>query len=155
MEETPDQKRFLSYVRKEDDGCWRWTGSKACTGYCNFYYKGTVYLAHRASLLIFGRVKELTPGLNVSHSCRNRDCVAPDHLEEKTRSQNNGADKITHGVDCSGERCHFSKLNWQKVTEIRESDKKAKELASLYGVSISCISSVLREKTWKKELEKK
>jgi hypothetical protein len=81
--------------------------------------------------------------------------VAPDHLTEKTKSENNGADKITHGVDCSGERCHFSKLDWQKVKEIRESGKKAKELATLHGVSISCISSILRGKTWKKELEKK
>jgi hypothetical protein len=81
--------------------------------------------------------------------------VAPDHLSEKTKSENNGADKIAHGVDCSGEKCHFSKLDWQKVTEIRASDKKAKELASLYGVSRSCISSILRLKTWRKESEKK
>jgi hypothetical protein len=93
-DETKDQERFLKYVQKDEStGCWRWTGSKACTGYANFYYKGAVYLAHRASLLIFGRVKELTPGLNVAHSCRNRDCVAPDHLSEKTKSENNGTDK--------------------------------------------------------------
>jgi hypothetical protein len=150
MEETPDQKRFLSYVKK-DDGCWRWTGSKSCTGYCNVFYHGRVWLAHRASLIIFGKVKELTPGLQVSHSCRNRDCVNPDHLSEKTRSQNNGADKIAHGVDCSGEKCHFSKLDWEKVNAIRESSTKRKELAALYGVSTSCISSILRGKTWKKE----
>jgi hypothetical protein len=149
---TKDQERFLSYVQKdESSGCWRWTGSKAITGYCNFYYKGTVYLAHRASLLIFGRVKELTPGLNVSHSCRNRDCVCPDHLSEKTRSENNGTDKKRDGTDNSGTKCHFSKLDWTKVAEIRASHLTMKALSQKYDVSTSCISSILKNKTWKLE----
>jgi hypothetical protein len=149
---TKDQERFLSYVQKDESyGCWRWTGSKAITGYCNFYYKGTVYLAHRASLLIFGRVKELTPGLNVSHSCRNRDCVCPDHLSEKSRSENNGVDKKRDGTDNSGEKCHFSKLDWTKVSEIRASNKTVKALSQKYDVSTSCISSILKNKTWKLE----
>ena len=75
-----DQERFLKYVEKDATGCWRWTGSRAVTGYCNFFYKGTTWLAHRASLLIFKKVKELTPGMQVGHTCRNRDCVSPHHL---------------------------------------------------------------------------
>jgi hypothetical protein len=149
-EETPDQKRFLSYVKKDGD-CWRWTGSIARTGYGNFFYKGTVWLSHRASLVIFDKVKSLTPGLHVGHACGNRDCVNPDHLKEKTASENNGQDKREHGKDCSGERCHFSKLNWEGVEAIRASDKKRRELASDYGVSMSCIANILRKKTWKTE----
>jgi len=146
---SKDQKRFLTYVQKDDNGCWRWCGSKAITGYGNFFYNGTVWLAHRASLIIFDRVKQLTPGLQVSHSCGNRDCVSPDHLSEKTKSENNGADKKQHGKDLSGDKCHFSKLNWQKVSEIRLSDQKPKQLAETYGVTQSCISSILLGKTWK------
>lgn len=150
---SKDQERFLKYVQKDDgpNACWRWCGSKAITGYGNFYYKGCVFLAHRASLLIFGRVKSLTPGLQVAHSCRTRDCTNPDHLSEKTKSENNGADKKAHGVDNSGERSHFSKLNWEKVSEIRKSEKKTKELSQTYGVSVTCISNILRNKTWKSE----
>jgi hypothetical protein len=147
---SKDQTRFLKYVEKDEStGCWRWTGSKACTGYCNFFYNGRVWLAHRASLLIFGKVKELTPGLQVSHSCGNRECTNPDHLSEKTLSENNGADKKQHGKDLSGDKCHFSKLNWEKVSEIRKSNEKPKQLAETYGVTQSCISSILRGKTWK------
>jgi hypothetical protein len=149
MEVTKDQERFLKYVEKDDNGCWRWCGSKAITGYGNFFLNGTVWLAHRASLVVFGRVKQLTPGLQVSHSCGNRDCVSPDHLNEKTPSENNGSDKKKHGKDNSGERCHFSKLDWSKVSEIRASDLKVKELSKTYGVSSSCISSILKGKTWK------
>jgi hypothetical protein len=143
-----DKLRFLSYVDKKDNGCWIWTGSTAVTGYCNFYYKGRVCLAHRASLCIHNGGKPLTPGLQVSHSCGVRNCVNPDHLSEKTASENNGADKKSHGKDNSGERCHFSKLDWKKVSEIRSSNLKAKELSKTYGVSSSCISSILRKKTW-------
>jgi uncharacterized protein YjcR len=85
----------------------------------------------------------------VSHSCRNRDCVSPDHLSEKTKSENNGADKKRDGTDNSGTKCHFSKLDWDKVSEIRTSNLKIKDLSKTYGVSNSCISSILRGKTWK------
>jgi uncharacterized protein YjcR len=87
----------------------------------------------------------------VSHSCRNRDCVSPDHLSEKTKSENNGADKKRDGTDNSGTKCHFSKLDWDKVSEIRSSNLKALQLAIKYNVSVSCISSILRNKTWKLE----
>lgn len=146
-----DQERFLKYVDKRDDGCWIWTGSVAVTGYANFYYKGRVMLSHRASLLIFDRVKSLTPGLQVSHSCGNRNCVSPSHLSEKTPSENNGADKKAHGKDNAGSKCHFSKLDWDKVSEIRASNLKIKDLSKTYGVSNSCISSILKNKTWKLE----
>lgn len=141
--------RFLSYTEKDANTCLRWCGARAATGYCNFFYNGKCMLAHRAAMLIFGRVTTLTPGLQVAHSCNNRDCVNPDHLSEKTREENNGPDKRAHGTDQSGERCHFSKLTWDIVKDIRASVEKPKALAARYGVSISTISSILHNKTWK------
>lgn len=153
-EEIPDkdQIRFLKYVQKEENGCWRWCGAKAITGYGNVFYRGTTWLAHRASYLIFGKAKSLTDGLQMAHSCNNRSCVNPDHLSEKTSKENNGADKRAHGVDQSGERCHLSKLTWESVREIRRRGNegiKTKALAIDYGVSCSAISSILHNKTWK------
>ena len=152
---TKDQERFLTYVQKDEStGCWRWCGSRACTGYANFFYNGKVYLAHRASLLIWGKVTELTPGLQVAHSCNNRDCVCPEHLSEKTKEENNGADKRAHGTDQSGERCHFSKLDWDKISEIRKKSEegvKNKTLAQEYGVSNTCVSCIVRRNTWKQQ----
>jgi hypothetical protein len=60
-EETPDkdQIRFLKYVQKQENGCWQWCGAKAITGYGNVFYKGTTWLAHRASYLIFGKPRLL------------------------------------------------------------------------------------------------
>ena len=147
MEQDKDEKRFLSYVDKRDTGCWIWKGCIANTGYSCFRYKGRICLGHRISYCLFNRGKTLTPGLQVAHSCGIRDCVAPHHLSEKTPAEN-AKDKIIHGKDNSGERCNFSKLNWVKVEEIRKSDKPIKELASAYAVSKSCISNILKNKTW-------
>lgn len=144
-----DQLRFLTYVNKDDNGCWRWTGSKAITGYCNFFYKGRTWLAHRASMVLFKKLTTFTAGRQISHICRNRDCVCPEHLEEKTKEQNNGEDKVRDGVDNGGARCHFSKLTKEAVEDIRASDKSLKELSEFYDVSRSCISSILKNKTWK------
>jgi hypothetical protein len=143
--------RFLKYVTKEDgdSSCWRWTGSKSITGYGNFSYKGSMFLAHRAAYHLFNGGINFTPGKQISHSCGNRDCVAPHHLSEKTPSENNGADKRAMGRDNGGEKCHTSKLTWEKVKEIRSSDKSSKELCSLYGVSKSNIYAILRGKSWK------
>lgn len=141
--------RFLSYTKKDDTTCLRWCGARSVSNYCSFFYNGKCMLAHRAAMLIFGRVTVLTPGLQVAHSCNNRDCVNPDHLSEKTREENNGPDKRAHGTDQSGERCHFSKLTWDTVKDIRASVEKPKALAARYDVSISTISSILHNKTWK------
>ena len=151
MEPTNDQKRFMLYVNKEENGCWKWCGSRAITGYCNFFYKGKTFLAHRAALLIFGKVKELTPGLLVCHTCTTKGCVNPDHLNEATRSVNNGIDRVRDGTDCSGDKCHFAKLTWEKVNEIRKrytDGEKQKTIAADYSVSIGTVSGIVREKTW-------
>ena len=144
-----DKARFMKYVRIDDNGCFRWTGARAASGYCSFFYNGSCMLAHRAAMLVFKKLDAFTPGLQVAHSCNNRDCCNPDHLSEKTREENNGPDKRAHGTDQSGERCHFSKLTWDIVKDIRASVEKPKALAARYDVSISTISSILHNKTWK------
>ena len=144
--------RFMKYVQVDvSGGCWRFCGSRAITGYCNFFYNGSTHLAHRAALLVFDVVKQLDPTKQVAHSCGNRDCVNPSHLSEKTREENNGADKRLHGTDQSGERCHFSKLTWDAVRDIRKRSECEKliDIASRYGISPSTVSSIVRGKTWK------
>jgi len=150
-EET--KARFMKYIEKDEStGCWIWKGSRAVTGYSNFFYMGKTSLAHRVCLLLFGVKTVLTAGLFCCHTCRNRGCCNPAHIVEKTREENNGEDKRRDGTDCSGEKCHFSKLDWQQVKEIRESEGVNQGiLAEQYGVSKSCISSVICCKTWKKK----
>ena len=67
--------------------CWRWTGTLAPTGYgCLSVQPGhRLVLAHRAVYeLLVGPIPD---GLVLHHTCGNRVCVRPDHLQPVTRSE--------------------------------------------------------------------
>lgn len=142
-------ERFNKYVKKEGD-CWLWTGAKDIKGYGIFYYEKHSRFAHRVSLILFGKVKEFTPGLQVLHSCRNKCCVNPDHLREDTQLSNS-EDKRRDKTNCAGNRCHFAKLTWEKVNEIRNNPKV--DNASKYNVSKSTINKILKGKSWNSEFQ--
>jgi len=67
---------------KKSNGCWIWEGWKGPHGYGSMKIPGErkAILAHRLSyLLYFGN---LTKGRHVHHTCNNRLCVNPSHLQE-------------------------------------------------------------------------
>lgn len=139
--------RFMSYVDKKEDGCWVWIGGTDVKGYGIFWYKGKTQFAHRVSLLLHNRVKELNPEKQVLHSCKSKGCVNPDHLSEGTREENS-ADKIRDGTVLRGSKCHFSKLTWDKVDEIRQSSQTVREIAQMYKVADTTIRLIIKGKTW-------
>ena len=143
-----EKERFESHVLKEESGCWRWTGAKAVTGYAVCFYNKLTQLAHRVSYKLYHN-NEIAPGLLVCHSCSNKDCVAPAHLTLGTREKNNGPDRKRDGTDCSGSKCHFAKLTWDSVKEIRqlfEAGEKRKSIAVKFAISPSTVSTIVREK---------
>jgi len=146
-----DRIRFMSYVTKSEDGCWLWKGGLDIKGYSVFFYRGKAVFGHRASLLLHNKVKDFIPGLQIRHSCRNKNCVNPNHLSEGTRKQK-AEDKRRDGTNLSGTKCHFAKLNWDLVAEIRKlaeaGEMSRKEIATKYGVSSYAISSIISSKTW-------
>lgn len=146
---NPDITRFQKYVEKGEGECHRWKGGKDIKGYGIFFFKGKTWFAHRASLILYDRIKSLNPALQIRHSCKNKDCVNPDHLSEGTREEN-CADKRRDGTNLSGDKCHFSKLNWEKVSEIRNKSETTsrKALAQEYKVSLSAISSIINRNSW-------
>lgn len=78
------QERFLSRVTKEPTGCWSYRGFHNAKGYGQFPYspvKGhrRVVHAHRFSYQI--HKGPITTSYHVHHTCFNRGCVNPAHLE--------------------------------------------------------------------------
>lgn len=67
--------------------CWMWKAVKKADGYGVFTPKtGTKVLAHRFSYeLVYGPI---TPGMQLDHLCRTRECVNPLHLEAVTSREN-------------------------------------------------------------------
>lgn len=80
-------ERFWNKVEARANGCWEWTGC-VCgrDGYGRFMLDGASRGSHRVALALFGR--DIPPGLEVDHLCRNRGCVNPVHLEIVTHKCN-------------------------------------------------------------------
>ena len=76
--------------------CWEWTGFINPGGYGRLSFQGRKALAHRVAYVLFnGPIRD---GLPLDHTCRNKPCVNPAHLEVVDQEENNrrqGA-AITH-----------------------------------------------------------
>jgi len=85
---------FWSKVKKNEFGCWSWTGAKDRRGYGQMRVDRKHVSAHRMSWLIhYGPIPD---GMCVLHKCDTRECVRPDHLFLGT-AKDNSQDMMTKG----------------------------------------------------------
>jgi hypothetical protein len=84
--DSPENRFWKKVVVRLDTGCWEWNGSKN-QGYGQFQVHPKVSIrAHRFSYeMLVGPVPD---GKELDHSCRNRSCVNPSHLEPLTHREN-------------------------------------------------------------------
>ncbi|MFD9211610.1 HNH endonuclease signature motif containing protein [Streptomyces sp. NPDC059544] len=81
-----DMRRFWAKVTIDPSGCLLWTAGKSGSGYGRFFHGTRFVQAHRfAYTALVGSIPE---GLQLDHLCRQRACVAPDHLEPVTPRTN-------------------------------------------------------------------
>ena len=66
--------------------CWDWYGEKTTNGYGRAWLRGTRTMAHRIVYELFIGVKVYSREFD--HTCLNRGCVNPDHMEIVTRQVN-------------------------------------------------------------------
>jgi hypothetical protein len=66
-------------------GCWLWIGPTADNGY-PVVREGSREWSHRAVYEL--EVGAIAPGLVLDHLCRRTKCVAPAHLEPKSKADN-------------------------------------------------------------------
>lgn len=83
---TPALPRFWAFVKVLDNGCWQWQGGLNIHGYSNFQEGGNPVSGHQWAYLNF--VGPIPIGEQLDHTCRNRGCVNPNHLEPVTQSVN-------------------------------------------------------------------
>lgn len=150
MKNSRDVERFFSKVTKTET-CWLWTAMKS-DGYGRIKIKGKAVSTHRYSWeLHHGQIPH---GLCVCHKCDVRNCIRPDHLFLGTAAENNrDMDNKNRRVRARGERVNTAVLKESDVVEIISKYKPRittiAKLAMDYGVSDSCIKSIIYKRNWK------
>lgn len=82
------------YSVDPETGCWEWLRTRTPTGYGFIRVFEKTVSAHRLSYELF--VGPIPAGLEVHHTCRNRGCIRPAHLEAVTRDENMRLARKTH-----------------------------------------------------------
>ena len=152
-----DDERDMILARSEIDpisGCWEWSGSRNPKGYGTAQFRGRGMNAHRVSYLAF--MGPIGPGLCVCHVCDNPGCVNPEHLWLGTYKEN-WHDCRAKGRETSGERNGRSKLTHDDILRMRlmyalNPDRTQQVIASLFGVSRSCVCKIVNRKAWFKDV---
>lgn len=153
---TDDERaRFLAKCDHPEhldnpDFCVLWTGHKVHNGYVQFWLRGKMVLAHRATLADFSGWLPDPKDYDAAHRCRNRHCVNPVHLSWKSRKEN-CADQIRDGTvtRLQGERNGQSRLTEKQVRAIRSDTRTQRAIARDYNISETQVRYIKRQKRWR------
>lgn len=147
-------KRFKAGLTKVGSGCWVCVlAYKNPTGYrvlvSHIKASGRMRLStHRLSYELFrGPIPD---GMQVCHTCDNRECCNPDHLFLGTPADN-ARDAAMKGRTVAGSDHAHAKLTQDIADEIRrlsEVGEKQSEIARRFGITQAAVSLIVTGRTW-------
>ena len=134
----------------EKDTCRLWTGSVDVDGYGYASFNNKSSRAHIVSMLVKNKIMKIPDGQVVRHICKNRHCVAKEHLELGTHKENS-LDKIRDETMQWGSKNSNSQIDEKKALEIyksKSSELTQKERAQLFNITQYVIASIDCGKSW-------
>lgn len=156
MKNLSYEDRLFEKVEKiTESGCWVWTGAMDSAGYGRMAFNNRIDGAHRVAYQLF--IGPIEKGLFICHHCDVKLCVRPDHLFAGTQ-KHNIQDCVRKGrlghQRATGEIHGAAKLSNFLVKRIRQmySSKlySQTELARLFNIGQTAISSIVTRQTWRK-----
>lgn len=139
-------KRYWPRTRVQGN-CIVWTGPRR-RGYGHLG-RGCI----RAHRVLVDVITGIPRGAIVLHTCDNRACVKPQHLDIGTHELNQ-LDKVTKGRQARGARHGRAKLTARQVSAIRRAHARGESIRSLARrypvVARITIARVVRGATWRK-----
>jgi hypothetical protein len=121
-------------------GCWIGF-SRYWNGYSKAHVNRRTVLAHR---LFYERlIGPIPEGHDLDHLCRNRACFNPAHLEPVSRREN-----LRRGTP-SRRAAKLLPENVEAIRGLLAAGHRVKELAPLFGLSVSAVYMLKRGDTWK------
>lgn len=136
---------IVEQIGHQGDDCLLWPFSCCTPGYGTFMFEGKTHLAHR---WMCERIHGRPPGdgYHAAHSCGNRRCVNPKHLDWKTQS-NNQLDRLEHGTN-NKTRTKITHLQAKQIRQLRGAETGI-ETAARYGITESNVRLIQDGKTWR------
>lgn len=150
---TLEERFRQSGYRETANGCHEWVRAKHAKGYGSFWTgaaRGCVGVHIIAWELANGR--RVPKGLEVRHSCDNRACINPAHLQVGTHQDN--IDDCTrrrrHRYGKSNPRARLTEAEVVKIrNEFALGTTSVAALARRYGISPTGMMDVVKRKTWR------
>lgn len=154
---TTCEERFYAKVAPADEnGCEMWQASTLKAGYSKYRVGTKTVSAHRYRFIVEKNVGiDPGPDLVIRHKCDRPGCVALEHLEPGSHTDNmrDMVERGRHrpGVVRGSEHAN-SKLTEPQVTEIRrrysEGGETHRSLATEFGVSHRAVHNIVHRKHW-------